>query len=157
MPCALSGPAFPAQFAKVMTETEPEVFTWPARVYWEDTDAGGVVYHAGYLRFMERARTEWLRALGVEQGDLRTHTALAMVVRDMQIDFLAPARLDDALTVSVHPVRVRAASLVFEQAIWRADDTRNALVQARVRVACIDADKMRPAPIPPDLLQRIPP
>lgn len=136
---------------------QAEVFIWPTRVYWEDTDAGGVVYHAGYLRFMERARTEWLRSLGVDQSELRQRTGLAMVVRDMHIDFLAPARLDDALEVSAHPARVRAASLIFEQTIWRSGEAGSPLVQARVRVACVDADKMRPAPMPTDLLQRISP
>ena len=140
-----------------MIQTASEHFTWPTRVYWEDTDAGGVVYHAGYLRFMERARTEWLRALGVDQGELRRQTGLAMVVRDMQIDFFAPARLDDALEVSARPARVRAASLIFEQAVWRSDVPEKPLVQARVRVACVDADKMRPAPMPAELLQRISP
>ena len=70
-------------------------FHWPVRVYWEDTDAGGVVYHASYLRFLERARSEWLRAIGIDQSVLRTATGLGFVVKDMQIDFVRPALLDD--------------------------------------------------------------
>ena len=129
-------------------------FSWRIRVYWEDTDAGGVVYHAGYLCFMERARSEWLRAKGVDQVRLREHTGLAFVVRDMHIDFLAPARLDDELEVSVVVQTRRAASLLLSQAIRRrADGTE--LVRARVRVACVDLDRMRPAPIPDDLMPRI--
>lgn len=137
------------------TASANKPFIWPTRVYWEDTDAGGVVYHAAYLCFMERARTEWLRALGIDQSRLRADTGLAMMVRGMQIDFLAPARLDDALNVSVQPGRIRAASLVFEQTVSRADVPGTTLVQASVRIACVDVDKMRPAPLPRDLLERI--
>lgn len=130
-------------------------FIWPARVYWEDTDAGGVVYHAAYLCFLERARTEWLRALGVDQGRLRADTGLAMMVRDMQIDFRAPARLDDVLNVSVNLDSIRAASLTFQQSVVRCEAPDLPLVQASVRIACVDVDRMRPAPLPADLLQRI--
>lgn len=130
-------------------------FVWTTRVYWEDTDAGGVVYHAAYLRFMERARTEWLRALGVDQGRWREQTGLGMVVRDMQIDFHAPARLDDSLDVSAEPLRVGAASLVLAQTVVLAGGAGQALVQARVRVACVDVAEMRAAPLPGDLRQRL--
>lgn len=129
-------------------------FSWRIRVYWEDTDAGGVVYHAGYLRFMERARSEWLRTKGVDQVRLREQTGLAFVVRDMHIDFLAPARLDDELEVSVVVQTRRAASLLLSQAIRRCSDGTE-LVHAQVRVACVDLDRMRPAPIPDDLMPRI--
>jgi acyl-CoA thioester hydrolase len=129
-------------------------FSWRIRVYWEDTDAGGVVYHAGYLRFMERARSEWLRARGVEQMRLRAETGLAFLVRDMHIDFLAPARLDDELRVTVAVEARRAASLLFSQSIRRCADATE-LVRAQVRVACVDVERMRPAPIPDDLMPRI--
>lgn len=129
-------------------------FTWRVRVYWEDTDAGGVVYHAGYLRFMERARSEWMRAQGVDQGALRAATGRGFVVRDMQIGFLAPARLDDELDVSVRVQTLRRASLTFLQDVRRCPDHAE-LVRATVRVACVDIDKMRPAPIPENLLARI--
>ncbi len=129
------------------------VFCWPVRVYWEDTDAGGVVYHASYLRFLERARTEWLRALGVDQLALKQSSGLAFLVRDMQIDFLRPALLDDELTVTVDVMQRRAASILFTQTVVRADGTR--LISANVRVACVDIRHMRPAQIPADLIALI--
>ncbi|HJU40915.1 MAG TPA: tol-pal system-associated acyl-CoA thioesterase [Tahibacter sp.] len=125
-------------------------FSWPVRVYWEDTDAGGVVYHASYLRFLERARSEHLRALGIEQERLRTDNGVTFVVRDMTIGFVRPARLDDVLTVTVVLVERRNASLVFEQRILHAADGC-VLVEARVRAACIDAASFRPRPIPEGL------
>lgn len=126
-------------------------FVWPIRVYWEDTDGGGVVYHANYLRFLERARSEWLRARGIEQSRLRSDYDVVFVVRDLKIDFLKPARLDDELDVTVTLVERRAATLVFEQELIRRAD-RTALVTARVRAVCIEASSFRPRPIPNDLL-----
>ena len=125
-------------------------FSWPVRVYWEDTDAGGVVYHAGYLRFMERARSEWMRALGVDQFAFKQATGLAFMVRDMQIDFLKPALLDDELSVTVEVKERRAASILFTQTITRTDGS--SLIRAQVRVACVDIQRMRAAPIPTDLI-----
>ncbi|CAM0999749.1 tol-pal system-associated acyl-CoA thioesterase [Rhodanobacter sp. Root179] len=125
-------------------------FSWKVRVYWEDTDAGGVVYHAGYLRFMERARSEWMRALGVDQLAYKQATGLAFMVRDMHIDFLKPALLDDELTVTVDVKERRAASILFTQTIMKADGS--CLIRASVRVACVDLQRMRPAPIPADLI-----
>ncbi|RZA10509.1 MAG: tol-pal system-associated acyl-CoA thioesterase, partial [Lysobacteraceae bacterium] len=92
-----------------------EPFRWPVRVYWEDTDAGGVVYHAQYLAFMERARSEWLRSRGIHQDRMRADEDLVFVVRAMEIDFRAPARLDDQLEVSVRLLECRGASLVLAQ------------------------------------------
>ena len=129
---------------------ESASFTWMVRVYWEDTDAGGVVYHASYLRFLERARTEWLRARGVDQTGLKRDRGLAFLVRDMQLDFLHPALLDDELTVTLAVTQCRAASILFAQTVVRADGI--CLVQANVRVACVDIRRMRPAQIPVDLL-----
>lgn len=129
-------------------------FRWRLRVYWEDTDAGGVVYHAGYLCFMERARTEWLRARGVDQLALRRTSGLGFVVRDMHIDFLTPARLDDELDVSVAVKKTRRASLAFHQDVRRRADQAE-LARAEVRVACVDLARMQPAPIPDDLIARI--
>ncbi len=125
-------------------------FAWPVRVYWEDTDAGGVVYHASYVRFLERARTEWMRALGVDQMAFKQETGLAFLVRDMQLDFLKPALLDDELSVTVEVKERRAASILFNQTITRADGS--CLIRASVRVACVDLQRMRPAAIPPDLI-----
>jgi acyl-CoA thioester hydrolase len=124
-------------------------FCWPIRVYWEDTDAGGVVYHASYLRFMERARSEWLRGMGIDQSAFKQATGLAFMVRAMQIDFLGPALLDDELSVTVEVKQRRAASILFTQTISRRDDAL--LVRATVRVACVDIQRMRPAPMPSDL------
>lgn len=129
-------------------------FCWPVRVYWEDTDAGGVVYHAGYLRFLERARSEFLRHSGIEQERLRKDNNLVFVVRDIAIGFLKPARLDDLLSVSVALAERRSASLVFQQQIVREADGA-ALVEARVRAACVDAATFRPRPIPDDLFVEI--
>jgi acyl-CoA thioester hydrolase len=131
-------------------------FSWPVRVYWEDTDAGGVVYHAGYLRFMERARSEWMRALGIDQLAFKQATGLAFMVRDMQIDFLKPALLDDELSVTVEVKERRAASILFTQTITRATDG-SSLIRAKVRVACVDIPRMRAAPIPTDLIPELAP
>ena len=120
-------------------------FSFPIRVYWEDTDAGGVVYHASYVRFLERARTEWLRAQGVGQQALRESEDLVLVIRDMRLDFHKPAKLDDQLLVSVVMTERRKASLLIEQEISRGGQ---ALVHATVRVACLVASSFRPRPLP---------
>jgi acyl-CoA thioester hydrolase len=120
-------------------------FSWPTRVYWEDTDAGGVVYHAQYLAFLERARTEWLRARGKGQALLRDEYDLVFAVRAMRIDFRQPARLDDALDVTVVLRQCRRASLVIAQAIHRDGEL---LLDAEVRVAALNASDFRPRAIP---------
>lgn len=120
-------------------------FSFPIRVYWEDTDAGGVVYHASYVRFLERARTEWLRAQGVGQQALRDREDLVLVIRDMTLDFHKPARLDDELQASVALLERRPASLLIGQEISRAGQV---LVRAQVRVACLVASSFRPRPLP---------
>ncbi len=127
-------------------------FTWPVRVYWEDTDAGGVVYYANYLKFLERARSEWLRSLGFEQDTLRDEDGIVFVVRRVEIDYLAPARFNDALIVEVALAEAGRASLTVEQAILRGA-TR--LVSARVKLACVDAVKFKPAKIAPSILHAI--
>lgn len=123
-------------------------FTHACRVYWEDTDAGGVVYHAQYLAFMERARTEWLRAQGYGQELLRAEYDLVFVVREMRLDFRKPARLDDALTVSVAVRECRHASALLAQVV--ACEGRP-LVEAEVRIAALGAGDFKPKPIPPAL------
>ena len=123
-------------------------FSWPTRVYWEDTDAGGVVYHAQYLAFLERARTEWMRALGHGQERLRTEHDLVFAVRAMRIDFRAPARLDDALEVTVALQDCRRASLVMAQSIRRGGEL---LLDAEVRLAALGASGFRPRAIPQPL------
>lgn len=128
------------------------VFSWPTRVYWEDTDAGGVVYHAQYLAFLERARTEWLRARGKGQELLRREHDLVFAVRAMQVDFRQPARLDDALEVSVALVECRRASLVIAQAIRRDGAL---LLDAQVRVAALGAGDFRPRALPEALYEEL--
>lgn len=123
-------------------------FIHPVRVYWEDTDAGGVVYHARYIAFLERARSEWLRALGKEQDRLRAEHDLVFAVRSMRVDFRAPARLDDVLEVSAGLRDCRRASLVFAQAVHRGGEL---LLDAEVRVAALSAATFRPRPIPEPL------
>jgi acyl-CoA thioester hydrolase len=127
------------------------VFAWPVRVYWEDTDAGGVVYHARYLHFLERARSEWLRAAGFGQQQLRDDAGIVFVVHRMELAFNAPARLDDLLTATVAPAERRSASFVVQQQLRREPESR-VLVEARVRIACVDAVRFRPCPIPDHLL-----
>jgi acyl-CoA thioester hydrolase len=125
------------------------VFSFPIRVYWEDTDAGGVVYHASYLRFLERARTEWLRALGAGQQQLRERDDLVLVIRDMALAFHKPARLDDELQASVELLERRRASLLFAQQVTRGGEV---LVDAKVRAACLVASSFKPRALPPWLL-----
>ena len=129
-------------------------FAFPIRIYWEDTDAGGVVYHARYLHFFERARTEWLRAAGIGQQHLKANENVVFVVHAMELRFNAPARLDDLLTATVQPAERRSASFVVMQELRREPEAR-ALVEARVRVACLDAAAFRPRPIPEHLLDVI--
>lgn len=121
-------------------------FVWPVRVYYEDTDASGVVYHANYLRWFERARTEWLRAAGFDQERLLRESGLVFTVADLQIDFRAPARLDEALDVHTELALLRRASLVFEQRLQRASGAL--LAFARVRVGCVDRREFRPLALP---------
>ena len=128
------------------------MFSHPLRVYWEDTDAGGVVYHAQYLAFLERARTEWLRARGKGQELLRAEHDLVFAVRAMRIDFRNPARLDDALRVTVALRECRRASLVLAQAVHRGDDL---LLDAEVRVAALSAATFRPKAIPQALYDEL--
>ncbi len=120
------------------------------RVYWEDTDAGGVVYYANYLKFFERARTEWLRGLGIEQGALQTDAGVLFVVAEVSVRYVAPARLDDLLTVSVQVVEQGQASLQMVQQAWRGETL---LAEARVRVGCVDSNSLRPRRIPMQVLQ----
>lgn len=129
-------------------------FTWPVRVYWEDTDAGGVVYYANYLRFLERARSEWLRALGVEQTELARRDGVLFVVRRVEADYLAPARHDDLLQVVCRLAELGRASLAMDQEVRRGDTL---LVSARVKVACVAAEGFRPAKIPAHVLRRLAP
>lgn len=124
----------------------------PVRVYWEDTDAGGIVYHASYIRFMERARSEWLRACGIDQGALREQERIQFAVVDMQIAWKRAARHDDLLNVSSELLEIRGASFTFLQQVRRGDEL---MVEARVRAAAIDADSLKPRRLSPALLEQL--
>ena len=150
------------------------MFSWRARVYWEDTDGGAVVYYANYLRFLERARTEWLRALGFSQQALAREPGIVFTVVGVKIDYRAPARLDDELLVTCEPQSDRAASLEFVQRVIRpsspsaaalratADSSADEsfeehalLATAEVRVACVDARSFRPQRLPESLREAV--
>lgn len=126
-------------------------FSWPARVYWEDTDGGGVVYYANYLKFLERARTEWLRSLGFVQTELAKDPGIIFVVAGLTIDYRRPARLDDALVITCN-CAPDGACMRFDQRILRNDEV---LVEASVRIACLDAASFRPKRIPAALVSAL--
>ena len=127
-----------------------KTFYWPVRVYYEDTDAGGVVFYANYLKFFERARTEMLRALGFEQDDLIAKNGIIFAVRSIEVDYLSPALFNEQILVSAEVVLAKKVSVTFEQAITRGDDV---LCKSTVRIACLDAKNLRPKEIPENLLE----
>ena len=135
-------------------------FSFPVRIYWEDTDAGGIVYHANYLRFFERARTEWLRALGLGQSDLAAQTGGIFVAADAHLKFIRPARLDDELRISATLQSAGTASLVLAQQAWiqprpATGGAETLACEATVRIGWVGAHNLRPARIPPDILQAL--
>ena len=135
-----------------------KVFSWAARVYWEDTDGGGIVYYANYLRFLERARTEWLRSLGHSQHELARTTGILFAVAGLSVEYRRPARLDDELTITCSPRGERATMMRFEQRIYRAGggvETDNLLVEADVRVVCVDARTCKPKRLPDFLVDAL--
>ncbi len=129
-----------------------KVFFIPVRVYYEDTDTGNVVYYANYLKFMERARTEWLRALGFEQDELSRRDGILFAVRSAKIEFLKPARFNDLLQATVQIAKRGKASITFAQQIRRESLT---LCEGEVKVACLDAATFAPCPIPERLRARL--
>lgn len=135
--------------------TAPEDFTWPLRVYWEDTDAGGIVFYANYLKFMERGRTEWLRSRGVHQQALREQAGGVFVVSEAQLKYHRPARLDDELCVTTRLQQLGTASIIVaQQVLLSAPDALEAgtlLCEGTIRIGWVDAERMRPARIPPDV------
>jgi acyl-CoA thioester hydrolase len=131
-------------------------FTWTIRVYYEDTDAGGVVFYANYLKFFERARTEWLRAAGVNQQALAQSHRVMFVVKSTAVDYHAPARLDDELKLSVAVEKLGRASVEFMQQAWRVTGAQTQLLSSgRIRVGCVDVETFRPSPIPDEVLAKI--
>jgi acyl-CoA thioester hydrolase len=131
-------------------------FVWQARVYWEDTDAGGIVYYANYLRFLERARTEWLRAQGIWQRALESEVGVIFTVVDLQAKYRLPARLDDLLWISCEPARDGGATIAFAQRIWRERLDGELLLTANARVACLDAVTLKPRRLPDRIVVALP-
>jgi acyl-CoA thioester hydrolase len=128
-----------------MAKEMPSVFDWTVRVYYEDTDAGGIVFYANYLKFFERARTEWLRAAGIGQQDLLDEEGVVFVVKNASIDYVAPARLDDLVRITTTIEKLGRASVQFLQQAWRDEQL---LSSANVKVGCVDAATMRPRSLP---------
>jgi acyl-CoA thioester hydrolase len=127
-------------------------FVWPVRVYYEDTDGGGVVYHANYLKFMERARTEWLRYLGFEQNVLRVDPGVLFVVREVRLKYKKPACFNDTLNVVTELLSSGRSLLEFRQTILRGEEV---LTDATVEVVCVDAERFKPVTIPPSIREKI--
>jgi acyl-CoA thioester hydrolase len=129
-------------------------FSFPVRVYWEDTDAGGIVFYANYLKFFERARTEWLRALGISQSSLRESTGGIFVVGETAVKYHAPSRLDDELIVTARLQEAGRASLIIaQQALHKGSG--KLLCEGTIRIGWVDAQSMRPARIPPIILEAL--
>jgi acyl-CoA thioester hydrolase len=127
-------------------------FVWQVRVYYEDTDGGGVVYHANYLKFMERARTEWLRYLGFEQNVLRVDPGVLFVVREVRLKYKKPACFNDTLNVVTELLSSGRSLLEFRQTILRGEEV---LTDATVEVVCVDAERFKPVTIPPSIREKI--
>ena len=128
------------------------VFSWPVRVYWEDTDAGGIVFYANYLKFFERARIEWLRSLGVAQSELKASAGGMFVVGETSVRYVAPARLDDELLVTADVEAAGRASLIIAQQAWRGDTL---LAEGTIRIGWVDDKTLRPGRIPAAILQAL--
>ena len=133
-------------------EQKPNAFAIPVRVYYEDTDAGGVVYYANYLKFFERCRTEWMRQIGHDQSQLASDAGIVFVARKASCEYLKPARLDDLLTVGLEVARLTRVRVVFRHHVRRGDDE---LITGVVEIACVDAIRMNPAPIPEFLHRKL--
>ena len=132
-----------------MSHVSAARFTHPVRVYWEDTDAGGVVFYANYLKFFERARTEWLRSGGHSQHDMAEATGAIFVVTETRVRYLKPARLDDELLITVEPIELGRARMLVSQQAWRGDTL---LCEGDIAIACVDRGTFRPRRIPNDIL-----
>ncbi len=126
-------------------------FQFPIRVYWEDTDAGGIVFYANYLKFMERARTEWLRSLGIAQRQLREDTGGQFVVSETQLKYHRPAQLDDELSVTAQLQEIGRASLTIGQRVLSMAAPARLLCEGTIRIGWVDAATLRPARIPPEV------
>jgi tol-pal system-associated acyl-CoA thioesterase len=126
-------------------------FSHKLRVYIEDTDAGGIVYYVNYLKFMERARTEFMRSLGYDKNGIFS-TDLMFVVRDVTVNYLLPARLDDELVATAAIVKLRGAAIIFRQSVLRGEDL---LATGEITIACVDRSGVRPRRLPPEMAARL--
>lgn len=135
-----------------MTTEKENVFLWPIRIYYEDTDSGGVVYYANYLKFMERARTEWLRKEGYEQDELIAKENVIFAVRSVQADYLSPAKFNDELVISTKVIKKGKASITVEQLVKRDDGL---LCKGIIKIACLNANDFKPAVLPTGLYNKI--
>jgi acyl-CoA thioester hydrolase len=144
----------PATPAGGLPDGAAPLYRWNVRIYYEDTDTGGVVYYANYLRYFERCRTEWLRSLGFGQRELVEREGAMFVVAGARIDYLRPARLDDELCIDARIAERRASYVVFAQQAWRGTEL---LCQGQVKVACVDAATLRPRRLPAVLAQQLAP
>lgn len=136
--------------------TPPSAFQWPVRVYYEDTDAGGIVFYANYLKFFERARTEWLRAAGISQQALAESHQAIFVVKSTAVDYHAPAKLDDELKLTVVVERLGRASVQFHQEAWRIGAGQpQLLASGHIKVGCVHSTAFRPTPIPAEVQEKI--
>ena len=128
------------------------LFEWPVRVYYEDTDAEGVVYYANYLKFYERTRTEWLRSLGISQEILKNKHNIIFVVKNVSIDYRRPALLDDELTVTAEVAQLKGASMLFEHTVLKEGDELN---KCSVTIVCVDGKTIRPTAIPDEIAKKM--
>lgn len=133
---------------------QDSIFRWTLRIYYEDTDAGGIVYYANYLKYFERARTEWLRKVGINQAEMAIQYQAMFVVKSTTIDYHLPAQLDDELCITTVVEKLGRASLVFVQEVWR---NNQCLVGGRFKVGCVDAQTVRPCAIPSSVLKAVQP
>ena len=131
---------------------QDSIFRWTLRIYYEDTDAGGIVYYANYLKFFERARTEWLRHAGINQVEMALQYQTMFVVKSTSLDYHLPAQLDDELQITTAVEKLGRASMVFVQQAWRNDQC---LVSGRIKVGCVDAQTVRPCALPDSVLKAV--
>ena len=131
------------------------LFNWPVRIYWEDTDAGGIVFYANYLKFFERARTEWLRSLGIEQSRLKDELHGMFVVAETNVRYIAPARLDDELTVTARLESAGRASLIIHQQALLKSEQSLMLCEGSIRIGWVDVSTLQPKRIPAIILERL--
>ncbi len=146
-----TAPALPTQGQPMLSN-----FTWTIRVYYEDTDAGGVVFYANYLKFFERARTEWLRSAGINQQIMTETHGVMFVVKSTAVDYHAPAKLDNELKLTVVVEKMGRASVQFVQQAWRINgEQQELLATGRIKVGCVDTVRFRPSEIPQEVMLAI--